>query len=80
MVITTDPVCGKRIDSTDAVTHTRFNNRTYYFCSEECRRTFDAGPQQHTEHLLPTTCAVCGGSVSQGDLVCPHCGTNLVAG
>jgi hypothetical protein len=26
------------------------------------------------------TCAACGGRIRQDDIVCPHCGTPLVAG
>jgi len=28
----------------------------------------------------PSTCAKCGGTISQDDVVCPHCGVSLVAG
>jgi hypothetical protein len=28
----------------------------------------------------PPTCAECGGTISQDDIVCPHCGVSLVGG
>ncbi len=28
----------------------------------------------------PPRCAACGGTISQEDLVCPHCGVSLAAG
>ncbi len=33
-----------------------------------------------TENDDPPTCAVCAKSIRQDDIVCPHCGTPLVAG
>jgi Cu+-exporting ATPase len=39
----TDPVCGMTVDETTAAS-TQFEARTYYFCSEACRKTFDADP------------------------------------
>jgi YHS domain-containing protein len=35
----TDPVCGMKVDRANALTAER-GGRTYYFCSEHCRRAF----------------------------------------
>ena len=37
----TDPVCGMKVDRTRALT-ARSAGRTVYFCSEHCRRSFEA--------------------------------------
>jgi uncharacterized protein len=37
----TDPVCGMRVDRDRAVTAV-FGGKTYFFCSEDCRQTFEA--------------------------------------
>jgi uncharacterized membrane protein YraQ (UPF0718 family)/YHS domain-containing protein len=38
----TDPVCGMAVDRSTART-TELDGRTYYFCSEHCKRAFEAG-------------------------------------
>jgi adenylate cyclase len=45
MAMVTDPVCGMRIDSNDAVATAERDGTTYYFCSEACGDAFlgDAG-------------------------------------
>jgi membrane fusion protein, copper/silver efflux system len=43
----TDPVCGMDVSVTEAAAAglTReYNGQTYYFCSEECKKQFDANP------------------------------------
>ena len=37
----TDPVCGMRVDRDRAVT-AAFGGKSYFFCSEDCRQTFEA--------------------------------------
>lgn len=44
MAMVTDPVCGMRIDSEDAVATADYEERTYYFCSEACHEGFVADP------------------------------------
>ncbi|MBA4066945.1 MAG: copper-translocating P-type ATPase [Isosphaera sp.] len=39
----TDPVCGMTVDPANALNAER-DGRTYYFCSDHCRRTFLAAP------------------------------------
>lgn len=46
MAMVTDPVCGMEIDSSQAPAQTIHNGQAYYFCSEECRRTFEENPEK----------------------------------
>jgi uncharacterized protein len=45
----TDPVCGMEIDRSDAVAESDYDGETYYFCSKECKRKFDAEPDRYAE-------------------------------
>jgi len=38
-----DPMCGKAVDPEKAL-QLHWEGKTYYFCSEECRRGFDQDP------------------------------------
>jgi uncharacterized protein len=42
----TDPVCGMKVDRAKALTAS-FAGRTYHFCSEHCRSTFEADPERY---------------------------------
>ena len=42
-----DPVCGMMIEERDAEARSNYEGTTYYFCSEECKRTFDKNPAQY---------------------------------
>jgi Cu+-exporting ATPase len=44
-----DPVCGMTIDSKDAVAQAKYEGKTYYFCSEQCRKTFEGAPQRYAD-------------------------------
>lgn len=37
-----DPVCGMTIDSETAAARGTYDGETVYFCSEGCRKTFEA--------------------------------------
>ena len=39
-----DPVCGMMIEESDAVATSVYNDKTYYFCSNDCKEEFDANP------------------------------------
>lgn len=41
-----DPVCGMTVDTESAV-RLQHGNHTHYFCSETCRRTFEADPSAY---------------------------------
>jgi Cu+-exporting ATPase len=44
MAMATDPVCGMRVDTDDAVATAEYRGTTYYFCSEPCHEVFTADP------------------------------------
>lgn len=41
-----DPVCGMSIEPPSAAARRGFEGKTYYFCSDSCKRSFDADPRQ----------------------------------
>ena len=43
----TDPVCGMKVNEQSA-TQTTHAGKTYYFCSEDCKKTFCANPNRFT--------------------------------
>lgn len=47
MAMVTDPVCGMRIDSDDAVDYAEHDGTTYYFCSQVCHDAFVADPDSY---------------------------------
>ncbi len=47
MAMNIDVVCGMKIDEDDAVGTSEYLNRTYYFCSEDCKHKFDQKPEQY---------------------------------
>jgi Cu+-exporting ATPase len=44
----TDPVCGMTIDPAAAAGSSRYNGRTYSFCSRGCTTKFDAAPAEYS--------------------------------
>jgi P-type Cu+ transporter len=47
--MTTDPVCGMKVDEARTQFHTQFAGKKYFFCSEECRREFEADPDSYLD-------------------------------
>ncbi|MGI6036862.1 MAG: YHS domain-containing protein [Limnochordia bacterium] len=45
--MTTDPVCGKRIDEKQARHRVEYDEQTYYFCSQECAEKFRRQPTRY---------------------------------
>jgi len=43
-----DPVCGMHLDPSDVTAVTRWNGRSYAFCSEDCAQIFAAAPSRYT--------------------------------
>jgi YHS domain-containing protein len=41
-----DPVCNMVVDENDTKFQSLLNDRRFYFCSEECKDTFDNKPEQ----------------------------------
>jgi YHS domain-containing protein len=46
-----DPVCGMSVDRSSANTAT-FQGKIYYFCSDSCRRKFEASPAAYTAKVV----------------------------
>jgi len=44
----TDPVCGMTIEDTDAVGTSVYEDKTYHFCSNDCKEEFDENPEDYT--------------------------------
>ena len=42
-----DPVCGMEVNPEQAAGTSEYQGQTYYFCSPDCKRTFDGNPQQY---------------------------------
>jgi YHS domain-containing protein len=42
-----DPVCGMEIDAKTAAGTSDFQGKTYYFCSQGCKKAFDKEPQKY---------------------------------
>ena len=47
MTETKCPVCGMEMDPDDVVSETNYEGKSYYFCSDECRKTWDADPERY---------------------------------
>jgi Cu+-exporting ATPase len=47
--MTNDPVCGMRIEQSRAEFQTQFGGQKYFFCSDECRKEFEAEPDAYVE-------------------------------
>lgn len=46
-----DPVCGMTIDREDAAGTTIFEEHEIYFCSDQCRREFEADPAHYYDRI-----------------------------
>lgn len=58
-----DPVCGMTVEPSEAADAAReeFEGKTFYFCSAECQRTFQAEPTKYAAPgAQPKGCGACG--------------------
>jgi len=47
-----DPVCGMTVDPKSPNTHkTQYQGKTYYFCAEMCRRSFESDPEKYVRKM-----------------------------
>lgn len=46
----TDPICGMTVEPASAAGSSEYNGRTYYFCSQQCKDTFDADPAAYVKN------------------------------
>lgn len=43
----TDPVCGMTVDTETAAAKMEYKGKTYYFCAEGCRKSFEKDPERY---------------------------------
>ncbi len=58
-----DPVCGMTVDPAAGKPSLRYDGHAYHFCSEGCRRKFEAAPQDYLTAKDP----VCGMTVNRAN-------------
>lgn len=46
----TDPVCGMSFNPEKTVAQVTYDGVTYHFCTEACRKQFDAQPDRYVAH------------------------------
>jgi YHS domain-containing protein len=44
-----DPVCGMMVDEKSAKWKSAYGGKTYYFCNEGCKRTFEKDPKKYAK-------------------------------
>jgi YHS domain-containing protein len=42
-----DPICGMNVDEKTAKLKSDYKGKTYYFCSQMCKTTFDKNPTKY---------------------------------
>lgn len=42
-----DPVCGMKIEEADAVGSVEHEEKTFYFCSTDCKEEFESDPASY---------------------------------
>jgi YHS domain-containing protein len=45
-----DPVCGMEADPKTAVAKSDYKGKTYYFCSQGCKKAFDKDPEKYLKN------------------------------
>jgi YHS domain-containing protein len=46
-----DPVCGMMVELENAAASTTYESQDVFFCSDECRREFEANPARYYDRL-----------------------------
>ena len=59
-----DPICGMNVDEKTAKYKSEHMGKTYYFCSQMCKTTFDKNPAKYaaggqSEHSMGHSCCGC---------------------
>lgn len=44
-----DPVCGMQVNEQNAAGWSAHQGKTFYFCSEGCKKQFDQDPESYVE-------------------------------
>ena len=47
--MTTDPVCGKKVEEENSMNHVDYQGRVFYFCSPECVEVFQTDPMPYVQ-------------------------------
>jgi YHS domain-containing protein len=47
--MTTDPVCGMRVDDNDSQRQAQYGGQTYSFCPQQCKNEFEQNPEQYAK-------------------------------
>jgi Cu+-exporting ATPase len=50
MATVTDPVCGMQLEPSQAEAQTVYEGVAYFFCSNECRTTFEENPTEFIQN------------------------------
>ena len=85
--VTSDPVCGMRVDLATATRKLTHAGKSYAFCSDHCLRAFKADPGKYLQQGRAScgppvpgaryTCPMHPEIVQQGPGSCPKCGMAL---
>lgn len=46
-----DPVCKIEVNTMSAEARSEWGGQTFYFCSQECKRKFDANPEKYVDDV-----------------------------
>ncbi len=44
-----DPVCGMTVDERSSKINAKYKGKTYYFCSQGCKASFEKNPGVHVK-------------------------------
>ena len=47
--MTKDPVCGMDVETKPGALQSSYEGKTYYFCSEGCKRSFEKDPKRYAK-------------------------------
>jgi len=42
-----DPICGMQVNQQNAASRSAHQGKTFYFCSEDCKKQFDQDPEPY---------------------------------
>jgi len=45
--MTTDPVCGMKVDDPNRQHQARYGGQRYSFCSQQCKNEFEQNPEEY---------------------------------
>jgi YHS domain-containing protein len=54
-----DPVCKMEVDENRSRYGSRYNGKSYHFCSASCKKKFDEDPEKYAKMVQQTTDEKC---------------------